>query len=578
MTPFTQFIAVGIGAACLAITASAQSESTPPVNPASPPPAKSTPASGLKTTTEEVALPRDDSASTPAPAPAKAPERNSASRKVSDNPSPAGEPSLRMNFRGAALEQVLDYLSDAAGFIIVLDTTLSGKVDVWSNQPLNREEAVELLNTVLGKNGYTALRSGRTLTIVSRDDAKKKGDTPVRVSNDPTTIPKSEEVVTQIIPVKFINAVQLNRDLQTLVPSTASMAANEGGNAILMTDTMTNIRRFTEIVHALDTSIASVSAVRVFQLKYADAKAVATVIRDLFSSTDTGNRANNQQNQQVFRGARGGPGGGGFPGFPGMGGGGGGPGGAAGGADPAASGNARVSSPKVVAVSDERSNSLVVSAPEEQMTVIKDLVEQVDTNVEDVTELRVFHLKFADPTEMSEVLSGLFPDPTSSSSQGGNRGGQIRFGGFGGFGGAGGGNRGGQGAGANTSDRMLKQSKVVAVPDLRTQSIVVSAARELMGQIEGVIERLDSDPARKQKVFVYSVENSDPQAVADILKGLFQSQNNNRAQTSANSSRQTGNQLNNRATQNQNQGNRNSSGSGFGGSGGRTSGFGQAGQ
>jgi type II secretory pathway component GspD/PulD (secretin) len=342
------------------------------------------------------------------------------------------------------------------------------------------------------------------------------------------------------------------------------MAANEGGNAIIMTDTLTNIRRFTEIVHALDTSIASVSAVQVFQLKYADAKALSTVIRDLFSSTDTGNRSSgNQQNQNVFRGMRGG----GFPGggFPG----GGFPGAAAaaggGGSDAGSSGNSRVSTPKVVAVADERSNALVVSAPEAQMAVIKDLVEQVDTNVEDVTELRVFRLQHADPQEMAEVIAGLFPDPTSSSSQGG-RGGQVRFGGggFGGFGGAfGGGNRGtGAGTGAS-SERLLKQSKVVSVPDLRTSSIVVSASHELMEQIASMVERLDADPARKQKVFVYSVENSDPQAVEDILRGLFENQNSSRNRsTTRNNNRQTGNQLNNRATQTQNQGNRSNTGLG----------------
>src|SRR5712692_6335226 len=54
---------------------------------------------------------------------------------------------LRLNFRGVPLEMVLNYLSDAAGFIIVLDTKVEGKVDVWSNQPLNKDEAVDLLNT-----------------------------------------------------------------------------------------------------------------------------------------------------------------------------------------------------------------------------------------------------------------------------------------------------------------------------------------------------------------------------------------------------------------------------------------------
>ncbi|PYK99482.1 MAG: hypothetical protein DME19_08400, partial [Verrucomicrobia bacterium] len=62
-----------------------------------------------------------------------------------------GDKGLRLNFRGVPLEIVLNYLSDAAGFIINIKpgTDVNGKVDVWSNQPLNKDEAVDLLNTVL---------------------------------------------------------------------------------------------------------------------------------------------------------------------------------------------------------------------------------------------------------------------------------------------------------------------------------------------------------------------------------------------------------------------------------------------
>ena len=91
---------------------------------------------------------------------------------------------MRLNFRGAPIELVLNYLSDAAGFIIQLNTPVKGKVDVWSNQPVTKEEAVELLNSVLNKNGYAAVRNGRMLTIMSKDDAIH-GDIPVKVGNEP---------------------------------------------------------------------------------------------------------------------------------------------------------------------------------------------------------------------------------------------------------------------------------------------------------------------------------------------------------------------------------------------------------
>ena len=100
---------------------------------------------------------------------------------------------LRLNFRGVPLEMVLDYLSDAAGFIIVLDTPVSGRVDLWSDQPVTKDEAVDLLNSVLNKNGYAAIRDGRKLTIVSKNDAKTR-DIPVKSGNDPAAFPKTTKL------------------------------------------------------------------------------------------------------------------------------------------------------------------------------------------------------------------------------------------------------------------------------------------------------------------------------------------------------------------------------------------------
>lgn len=467
-----------------------------------------------------------------------------------------GERGLRLNFKEAPLEMVLNYLSDAAGFIIVPEVDIRGRVNVWSNQPLTKDEAIDVLNSALAKNGYAALQNGRMLLIINKDQAKTR-DLPVRSGSDPAQIPKSEEIVTQILPVKYINATQLMRDLQPLLPTSTTMTANEGGNSLVITDTQVHIRRMAEIVRALDTALTAGSSVRVFPLQYADAKALATVVKELFAPQQDTSR-NNERARFFFRG----PGGGGPPGMDGGGGGGG-----------NAAGGGRAPTPRVVAVAEERANALVVSAPEDQMPIIEDLVKQVDTNVEDITELRVFRLKFADAQEMAELLANLFPDPTLANNQSGRRSSRFQFGG-GMFGGPFGGMRGNNGTSTTQSERTLKESRVVAVPDMRTRSIVVSASRDLMPQIASMVEELDADPAQKQKVFVYSLENTDPETVQEVLESLFPAQTSTRGgsmRNSRNSNRQTGNQLNNRSTQMQNSSRRNnSSGSMFGNSFGTT--------
>jgi general secretion pathway protein D len=456
-------------------------------------------------------------------------------------PAPSKEQAeLRLNFRGVSLDQVLNYLSEAAGYTIVLETPVKGTVDVWSNQPLTKSEAIDLLNTVLNKNGYAAIQNGRTLTIVSREDAKRR-DIPVVTGAAPAGIPKNDAMVTQIIPVKTMNAANLARDLAPLIPNPGSLTANEGGNSLLMTDTQNNIHRVAQIVAALDSQVSSAATLKIFPLRFADAKALATTIRDLFQDTTSNNG----------RGNRGGNGGGGFGGAGGFGGFGGGPGGFGGGDNTGGGGggggrggsggnsaNSVSTAARVTAVADEHSNSLIVSASETQMATIERLIAEVDTDVQDLTELRVFHLKNADPTETAELLTSLFPDSTKQDD---NRGGGFRFGAGPFQGGPFGGGQGNRGQNTTTtSERSKKQGKVIAVADARTSSMVVSAAKELMPQISEMVLQLDSSPAKKQKVFVYSLENADVQEVESVLRNLFESQN----------SRNTGNSSQNNALQN----------------------------
>ena len=121
---------------------------------------------------------------------------------------------------------------------------------------------------------------------------------------------------------------------------------------------------------------------------------------------------------------------------------------------------------------------------------------------------------------------------------------------------------------------MKKKQRVLSVPDQRTASIVVSAASELMPQIAEMIAQLDANPAKKQKVFVYSLENADVQQVEQILKGMFertttQNRNNNANQNSALTTRSTATQQ--AAGQNMNNtGTGNSSGFGNAGGSGQT--------
>lgn len=413
-------------------------------------------------------------------------------------PSAIGPRTLNFRFRGAPLETVLAYMSQAGGFIINLEADVKGKVDVWSSQPLSKDEACEVLNTILKKSGLAALRNDRTLTIVTQDEAHKR-DIPVKKGNIAAEIPKTDAMVTQIIGVKHVNATQLANNLVQLLPSYATMTANESANTLVLTATQTDVRRITEIINALDYAISSVSIAKVFPIRYGDAKELANVIKELFQPNQQ-QEAN--QSRQEFNVS----GGGGIP--------------PESGAFSGSSGDGvRTAIAPVVAIADERSNSLVVSASEEIMRATEKLIKEIDQSVSDITELRVFHLKNADPSEMADKLSELFPDDTKAGNTSNQ---QIRF---------------GAGPFDNTpspsSDRMKKKGQVVSVADTRTASIIVSAASELMPQIAKLIDSLDSNSAKKQRVFICALQSGNVQNVTQVLNGMFQPQNSRNTQNNS---------------------------------------------
>ena len=310
---------------------------------------------------------------------------------------------LRLNFRNAPLEMVLNYLSDAAGFIIVLDTRVNGNVSVISSHPMTRDEAVDLLNAVLNKNGYAAIRNGRTLTIVDKNDATTR-DIPVKTGNLPDQIPNNAEIVTQIIPIRFVEARQLVSDLTSFVSPQATVVANEAGNSIVITDTQSNIRHLAEIIKAVDDSAEAETEIRVFHLKHASPSDVASELASIFPSSGTS--GNNTQSPIRFGGGGGGPGG--F--FARMMGGGGG-GNASGGS------NDRIKkATQVNAVADSRIQAVIVTAPKELMEQIGSMMNDLDVPSTRDQKVFVFHMNNGDPQQAAQVLQTMFQSSSSRSS------------------------------------------------------------------------------------------------------------------------------------------------------------------
>ncbi len=303
-------------------------------------------------------------------------------------PQPTADAPILLNFKDVSVDVVLEYISEVAGLVVIKTLDVQGTVTVISRQPLTVEEAVSVLNSVLKEKGYAAILMDRTLKIVDFVNASKES-IPVRAGNIPELIPRTDEMVTQVIQLKHADCSQLANDIAPLLPSYAVLAANVRTNSLILTDTSANIRRITEIVRALDESMVNAVDVRVFPLEFADARDAAQLINELFGDQGRGRGGRGGQQQdpraQLFmRMARGG--------------------GIEAGAE-AVSGGTDV---RPQASADERTNTVVVTGPPASLDIIAGVIEELDSNPAATQAVYIHKVRNGDAVQMANVLNQLF--------------------------------------------------------------------------------------------------------------------------------------------------------------------------
>lgn len=313
---------------------------------------------------------------------------------------------ISMSFREAELDYVLDFFSRATGYTIVKDADIKARVTINSQRDIPVDEALSVLNSILTIKGYTSIIDRKIIKVVPLDTARQE-NTDIRVGSDPAEMESTDIIVTQIMPLSYASATQIVKDLKELVPKYGIMVAHNRSNTLVITASSSNIKRFAQIVKELDIPMSDLIKVEVFFIKYRDAENLAKIIEEMFEKP-RGTEAEEQERAERGRRARGG--------FSPFGRGGDAPGGGA--AETPTSGESErlqvMGDVKVVADTD--TNALVVSASQENLVVIKDLIEKLDREITDQAETRIFELEHADAVELSDKLNQAFQSSSSRTS------------------------------------------------------------------------------------------------------------------------------------------------------------------
>lgn len=280
---------------------------------------------------------------------------------------PAGAQDFTVNLKETDIQELIKFVAEATDTTIVVDPSVKGKVKVVSSRPVNASELYDLFLAILDVHGYTAVRSGGVVRIIQNKDARS-ASVPVADMDLPGAT--NDEYVTQVLRLNNISAAKLIPVLRPLVPQQAHMAAYAPSNAIIISDSASNISRIRDIIERMDQS--AVQETDVVALRYAVAEDVVRMLEKL-NATEAKKNGGEVD---------------------------------------------------VLLVPDKRTNSVLVTGDELQRARIGKLVAYVDTPLEQTGNVRVVYLEYAQATEIAEVLTRVMQNigKLDTSDAGANRG------------------------------------------------------------------------------------------------------------------------------------------------------------
>jgi general secretion pathway protein D len=145
-----------------------------------------------------------------------------------------------------------------------------------------------------------------------------------------------------------------------------------------------------------------------------------------------------------------------------------------------------------------RTNSLVVTAPEESQPLMEELIRQLDEPSSAVAEIKVFALENADASTTVRLLETLFPQ----EDQTGQVGVQV--------------------VGADDANSGLIPMRLSV--DVRTNSIIAIGAADSLRVVEAILLKLDESDIRQRQTTVIKLKNSPVTDVANAINQFLTSQ------------------------------------------------------
>lgn len=197
-----------------------------------------------------------------------------------------------MNFVGADIETVVRAIGHYTGTTFVIDPRVKGTINLVSEKPVSKAQALDMLTSVLRLHAYAVVRMSTFTKVVPEAEAKQQASPVIAESI------KGDQIATQIIKLNHESAAGLVNVLRPLVSTNNAINANPATNTLIITDYADNLKRLARIVAALD--VPSIGELDIIKVQHAIASDMAFVINRLLDQGAGINTPGSNDGGKVF--------------------------------------------------------------------------------------------------------------------------------------------------------------------------------------------------------------------------------------------------------------------------------------
>jgi general secretion pathway protein D len=186
-----------------------------------------------------------------------------------------------LNVREADVRAFVADAAQVTGRTFIVDGRVQGKVSVVSDRPLSRSEYFEVFLSTLRANGLVAIPIGNGGFRIQ--PAEGAAAQPSRIGSRGAA---RNQLVTEVIRLRSIDAAQAVETLRPLVSREGSITANRAGRSLVIVDYADNVRRIRALLGEIDRT--SLESTQTIALEHAGAREIAAALTQLVPAAGEG--------------------------------------------------------------------------------------------------------------------------------------------------------------------------------------------------------------------------------------------------------------------------------------------------